>query len=58
MTAAEFAAYRQRLGLSLGALARALGVPTSTVSRWERGLLTIARPEMLRLALERLLRKR
>jgi DNA-binding transcriptional regulator YiaG len=58
MTGAELAAYRQRLGLSLGALARALGVPTSTVSRWERGLMVIRRPEMLRLALERLLRKR
>jgi hypothetical protein len=31
-----------------------LDVPDSTVSRWERGLMQIASPTILRLALERL----
>jgi transcriptional regulator with XRE-family HTH domain len=49
---------RTRLGLSQDQLAKALGVSTNTVARWERGALTIGTPAMLALALESLERRR
>lgn len=54
LTPYDLAAFRKRLGLSQADLARLLDVPDSTVSRWERGLMAIASPTILRLALERL----
>ena len=54
MTPDDLAAFRERLGLSQADLARLLDVPDSTVSRWERGLMAISSPTILRLALERL----
>jgi transcriptional regulator with XRE-family HTH domain len=54
MTPDELRARREALGLSRYALAKRLGVAESTVSRWERGLRRIERPEMLRLALDAL----
>ena len=54
MTPDDLATIRQRLGLTQAELARLLDVPDSTVSRWERGLMAIASPTILRLALERL----
>lgn len=50
----DLACWRKRLGLSQAELARLLDVPDSTVSRWERGLMAISSPTILRLALERL----
>ncbi len=54
LTPYDLACWRKRLGLSQAELARWLDVPDSTVSRWERGLMQIASPTILRLALERL----
>ena len=57
MTGAEIRTARKRLGWSQSRLAEALGVTRNTVARWELGELRVERPEMLRLALERLTRK-
>jgi len=51
MTPAELQATRKRLGLSQDALGKLLGVPQNTISRWELGLVPIARPAMLARAL-------
>lgn len=48
----ELLAERQALGLSQQQLADELDVAKATISRWERGVLTIERPRMLRRALE------
>jgi DNA-binding transcriptional regulator YiaG len=52
MTNKEFKDWRTRWGLSQGKLARALGVRSMTVARWEWG--TIRIPALLPLALEAL----
>jgi len=54
MTPNDLIATRVKLGLSQAELARVLEVPASTISRWERGLIAISSPTILRLALERL----
>jgi transcriptional regulator with XRE-family HTH domain len=54
MTPADLLAARQALGLSQAALAARLGIPRNTWARWERSELAIEKPEILRLALERL----
>jgi len=54
LTPADLRAYRIRLGLTQAQLARLLDIPDSTLSRWERGLMVIASPTILYLALERL----
>jgi len=43
---------RERLGLSQGQLARALGVEPITISRWERDDKVIGNPVLLDLALQ------
>jgi transcriptional regulator with XRE-family HTH domain len=55
VTPARLREIRKRLGLSQSALAGVLGVSPQTVSNWETGSRPIGYPEMLRLALERLL---
>jgi predicted ATPase/DNA-binding CsgD family transcriptional regulator/DNA-binding transcriptional regulator YiaG len=50
----ELRVRRQALGLSQAALARALGVASNTVARWERGERSIRSPELVDLALQRL----
>ena len=52
MTPNELLSHRRALGLSQAELGEKLGVPANTIARWERGELTIARPRMLRLALQ------
>jgi DNA-binding transcriptional regulator YiaG len=52
MTNREFKNWRKRWGLSQGKLAKALGVRSMTVARWEWG--TIRIPALLPLALEAL----
>ena len=52
MTNREFKNWRLRWGFSQGKLAKALGVRSMTVSRWEWG--TIRIPALLPLALEAL----
>jgi transcriptional regulator with XRE-family HTH domain len=52
MLGAELLARRKSLGLTQSELAERLGVASNTVARWERGELTIARPEMLRVMLQ------
>lgn len=42
------------LGWSQSRLAGALGVPVNTWARWERGVVYVQHPTILRLALERL----
>lgn len=54
MTPADLKVAREALGLTQRALAERLGVPHTTVWRWETGKHPIERPLMLRLALERL----
>lgn len=54
LTPAELRARRLALGFSQPQLAKRLGVSTNTVWRWERGVMEIAAPRMLALALERL----
>ena len=44
MTPEEFRAARERLGLSVGALARRLGVNVRTVRRWQNGHHNIPAP--------------
>jgi transcriptional regulator with XRE-family HTH domain len=56
--AADLRARRTALGLSQAALGRALGVPQTTIDRWERGVIRIRHPAMLALALEALGNKR
>jgi len=56
MTSKELKAWRQKNGYSQARLAKALGVITLTVSRWERGVREI--PSFLYLALECLDMKR
>ena len=55
MTSAELYKWRQRNGYSQSQLARALGVVTLTVSRWERAEREI--PPFLHLALDSLPKK-
>lgn len=45
MTPDELKAIRKRLGLSQEGLARELQLASMTISRWERGLFNIGRPE-------------
>jgi predicted ATPase/DNA-binding CsgD family transcriptional regulator/DNA-binding XRE family transcriptional regulator len=52
--ATELRVRRRALGLSQAALARALGVASNTVARWERGERSIRSPELVGLALQRL----
>jgi len=52
MTNREFKDWRSKWGLSQGKLAKALGVRSMTVARWEWG--TIRIPALLPLALEAL----
>jgi DNA-binding transcriptional regulator YiaG len=52
MTNREFKNWRKKWGLSQGKLAKALGVRSMTVARWEWG--TIRIPALLPLALEAL----
>jgi DNA-binding transcriptional regulator YiaG len=52
MTNKEFKSWRTRWGFSQGKLAKALGVRSMTVARWEWG--TIRIPALLPLALEAL----
>jgi predicted ATPase/DNA-binding CsgD family transcriptional regulator/DNA-binding XRE family transcriptional regulator len=52
--APELRVRRRALGLSQAALARALGVASNTVARWERGERSIRSPELVGLALQRL----
>jgi DNA-binding transcriptional regulator YiaG len=52
MTNREFKSWRTRWGFSQGKLAKALGVRSMTVARWEWG--TIRIPALLPLALEAL----
>jgi DNA-binding XRE family transcriptional regulator len=54
MSPGEIGTWRRKIGVSQAELARLLRVPDSTVSRWERGLMAISSPTILRLALERL----
>lgn len=54
MTPTDLKAAREALGLSQTAMAERLGVPRNTWHRWERGLLPVQHPTILRLALERL----
>lgn len=54
MTPADLIRFRERLGWTQSRLAEALGIPTNTLARWERGELLIRHPTILRLALERL----
>jgi transcriptional regulator with XRE-family HTH domain len=54
VTPADLKATRLALGLSQKAIAERLGVPRNTWHRWERGLLPVEKPTILRLALERL----
>jgi predicted ATPase/DNA-binding XRE family transcriptional regulator len=55
---AELRSRRTLLGLSRKELARALGVVSNTVARWERGELAIANPSLVSRALERLRNER
>ena len=52
MTPAEFIAARTALGFSQRGVARALGVGSATITRWESGLSRI--PAAIELALEAL----
>jgi DNA-binding XRE family transcriptional regulator len=52
MTNQEFKSWRTRWGFSQGKLAKALGVRSMTVARWEWG--TVRIPALLPLALEAL----
>jgi transcriptional regulator with XRE-family HTH domain len=45
MSPAELKAIRKRLGLTQEGLARELELSSMTISRWERGLFNIGRPE-------------
>ncbi len=54
VTPTELRVCRHSLGLSQAALARALGVASNTVARWERGERPIRSPELVGLALQRL----
>jgi predicted ATPase/DNA-binding XRE family transcriptional regulator len=54
VTPTELRVRRDALGLSQTALARALGVASNTVARWERGERPIRSPELVGLALQRL----
>lgn len=51
MTPKELLSRRRDLGMSQAELAKELGIPANTIARWERGELTIARPQMLGLAI-------
>lgn len=55
MAPADLKAAREALGLSQKALAERLGIPRNTWHRWERGLLPVEKPTILRLALTYLL---
>lgn len=57
MTGVELRARRKALGLSQGRLAKRLGVSSNTVARWERGELTIGRPEMVGMSLDQIARE-
>lgn len=57
MTPADLRARRLALHLSQYELARRLGIPPSTVLRWERGDFPIDKPVMLALALETIERR-
>jgi len=52
MTGEQLAMIRLRLGMTQAKLAEVLGVPQSTICRWETGKIRIERPRMLVLALE------
>jgi transcriptional regulator with XRE-family HTH domain len=54
VTPADLKAARLALGLSQAAMAERLRIPRNTWHRWERGILPVEKPEILRLALERL----
>lgn len=54
MTPHDLIARRTKLGLTRAELARQLGVPDSTIHRWELGRVRIERPETIALALEAL----
>ena len=54
MTPEEIRAQRGALKLTQDEFARALGVSSNTVSRWERGKRSVTHPDLLHVAVERL----
>jgi predicted ATPase len=54
LSPAQLRTRRKALGLSQQALARAVGVTTNTIARWERGERRIAHAQLLHIGLERL----
>lgn len=52
MTGKDLRKRRIALELSQQKLADLLGIDVGTISRWERGVLTIERPDMVSLALD------
>ena len=54
MKGEELRRRRLDLGMNQSQLARALGVPVQTLTRWERGVLNIRHAQLLALALEAL----
>lgn len=54
MTGDDLRKRREKLGLTQTALACLLGTTQNTISRWELGLLSIEKPQMLDLALQAL----
>jgi putative transcriptional regulator len=44
MTGVEIRAFREKLGWTQVALAKAIGVTSNTVARWERGEMAISEP--------------
>lgn len=57
VTGADLYQWRTERGLSQERLARALGLPQGTISRWETGARPIEHPVMLALALRSLERR-
>ena len=55
MTGPDIRAARARLGMTQAALSQALGVTSTTIARWERGEIVPDHPEMIRLAIDRLI---
>jgi transcriptional regulator with XRE-family HTH domain len=58
ITGEELRARRLALGMTMQALAEALGIHWTTISRWERGRLEIENPNLLARAMRDLERNR